>query len=85
MSLPGKIKEVPPDLQGIQPWKLQVWNYNMIWYDMNGNFNKMVCTYKFFTGDRVWRNQTGERELFWFTALIFTRADPQKMKFQRWE
>ena len=37
----------------------------------------MVCNYKFFTGGRIWRNQTGEREPFWCTALIFTKYDGQ--------
>ena len=37
----------------------------------------MICMYKFFTCDRLWRNQTGERAPFWFKALIFTCADGQ--------
>ena len=34
----------------------------------------MVCTYKFFKGDSVWKNQTDERSLLWCTSLIFTCA-----------
>ena len=33
----------------------------------------MVCTYRFFTGGRLWRTQTGERAPFWCISLIFTR------------
>ena len=34
----------------------------------------MVCTYKFFTGDRLCRTQTGERSPLWCTSLIFAQA-----------
>ena len=37
----------------------------------------MVCTYKFFTEEGIWKPQTGEISPFWFTALIFTSADGQ--------
>ena len=32
----------------------------------------MVCGYKFFTGDRLWRTHTGEIAPLWWTTLIFT-------------
>ena len=35
----------------------------------------MVCTYNFFTGDRIWRRQTGEIAPLWGTTTIFIRAD----------
>ena len=35
----------------------------------------MACTYKFFTGDRIRKNYTGDISPFWCTALIFTCAD----------
>ena len=34
----------------------------------------MVCTYKLFTGDRLWSNKTGEISSLWCTSLIFTRS-----------
>ena len=37
----------------------------------------MVWTYKLFTGERMWRNQTGEISSLWCTTLIFTRDDGQ--------
>ena len=73
-SLPGKLQEVPPDLLDFQPFPSQVWNFCNIGFYPNGNRNKMLCTYKLFTGCRVWRTQTGERAPFWCTALISTRA-----------
>ena len=73
--LPVDLQVVPPDLQDIQPCPLKVWNYNEIGFDTNGNFNKMLCTYKFFTGDRIWSTPTDERYPFWSAALIFNRAD----------
>ena len=35
----------------------------------------MVCTYNFFTGDRLWRTQNSERAPLWCTLLIFTCVD----------
>ena len=46
-------------------------------FDPNGSWLRVVCTYKLFTGERIWKYQTGERPPFWCTALIFTRADGQ--------
>ena len=76
-SLPVKLQLVPPDLQGIQPRPSEVCNCNNIGFDPNGNWNKIVCTYKFFTCDRIWRTQTGDIAPLWCTALIFTCAGGQ--------
>ena len=38
---------------------------------------KIVCTYKFFTGDRIWKSQTSELSLLWFTDLIFIHYNGQ--------
>ena len=70
-------KSVPEDLKEIQPRPSQVWNCDEIGFDPNGSWIKVVCTYKFFTGQHIWKYQTGERAPFWCTALIFTRADGQ--------
>ena len=77
MSLPAELQVVLPKLQDIQNFPYQVWNCDNIGFDPNGKCNKMVCTYKFFTGDRLWRTQTGKRAPFWRTMIIFTRADVQ--------
>ena len=37
---------VPPDLHQIQPRATQVWNCDEIWFDPNGKWRKVVCTYK---------------------------------------
>ena len=68
---------VPEDLKYIHPRPSQVWNHDKISFDPNGSWRKLVCTYKLFTGDKMWRTQTGERAPFWCTSLIFTRADGQ--------
>ena len=70
-SLPVKLQVVTPNLWDIQPHPLQVWHCDEILFDPNGNWNKMVRTYKFFTDDRIWSTHTGERAPFCCTALIF--------------
>ena len=37
----------------------------------------MVCTYKFFMINKIWRNQTGKRAPWCCTTLLFTCADVQ--------
>ena len=74
-SIAVELQVVPPDLQDIHPRLLQLWNFEEIGFDTNGTWKKMVCTYKFFTGDRIWRTQTGEKAPFWCTSPIFNRAD----------
>ena len=66
---------VPPDLYHIQPRSIQVWNCDEIGLDPNGKWRKVVCTYKYFQRERMWKGQTGERTPFWCTLLVFTRAD----------
>ena len=51
----------PPDLHQIQPRATQVWNCDEIGFDPNGKWRKVVCTYKYFQGERMWKVQTGER------------------------
>ena len=63
--------------KNIQPSPSQIWNCDEIGFYTNESWILVVCTYKFFTGKRIWKYQTGEREPFWCTALIFTRADVQ--------
>ena len=68
-------KIVPPDLHQIQPRATQVWNCDEIGFDPNGKWCKVVCTYKYFQGDRMWKVQTGKRAPLWCTLIVFTRSD----------
>ena len=49
----------PEDLEDIQLRPYQVWDRDEIIFDINGSWIKVVCTYKLFAGDRMWRTQTG--------------------------
>ena len=68
---------VSEELKNIHPWTYQVWNSDEIIFDPNGSSRKVVFTYKLFTGDRMWRNQTGETASFWYTALVLTISNDQ--------
>ena len=70
-------KIVPPDLHKIQPRATQLWNFDEIGFDPNGKWRKVVCTYKYFQGEIMWKVQTGERAPLLCTLLVFTRADGQ--------
>ena len=50
---------VPPDLHQIQPRATQVWNCDEIGFEPNGKWHKVVCTYKYFKSNRMWKAQTG--------------------------
>ena len=77
MNLPGNLEEVPPDLQDIQPFPSQVWNFDEILFDLNRSWYNIVCTYKFLEADRICRGQMCEWAPFWCTALVRTRANEQ--------
>ena len=68
---------VPPGLHWIQQRDTQVWNCNEIGFYPNGKWHKLVCTYKFFQGQIMWKVQTGEFTPFWCTLLVFTISDGQ--------
>ena len=68
---------VPTDLHQIQPRATQVWNCDEIGFDSNSKWRKVVCTYKYFQGEIMWKVQTGERSPFWCTLIVFNRADGQ--------
>ena len=72
-----QLMTIPLDLDQIQPRPSQVWNCDEIGLDPNGNWNKIVCAYKWCNADQIWKAQTGERAPFWVTLLFFTRADGQ--------
>ena len=63
-TMPLDPKNVPEDLKEIQPRPSQVRNCDEIGFDTNVSWLIVVCTYKFFTGKRNWKYQTGERDTF---------------------
>ena len=65
---------IPSDLSDIQPRATQVWNCGEVGFDPNIRWNEVVCTHKFFQGERMWKVQTGERSPLWCTLPVFTRA-----------
>ena len=77
LNLPGKIQEVLPDLQDIQPLLLQVCNFDKILSDLNVSWCKMLFPYKLFTGDKIWRIQTREISPLLCTELIYTHINEQ--------
>ena len=77
LNLPGNLQEAISDSQDIQPFLSYVWNFDDIVFELNIIWSDMVCTYKLFTGDRVWRIQTCEIVPFWCTSLIFNHANEQ--------
>ena len=68
---------IPSDINDIQPRSTYVWNCHEVGFDPNGGWHKVICTYKFFQGGRMWKVQTGERAPCWCTLLVFTQADGQ--------
>ena len=74
-EFPFRVKTiVPPNLRQVQSRSTQVWNCDKIGFDPNGKWHKVVCTYKFFQVERMWKVKTGKRAPFWCTLLIFTRS-----------
>ena len=49
----------PYDINGNWPIYIQVCNCNYIGYNANKKWHKIVCTYKFLPGERMWKVQTG--------------------------
>ena len=54
-----KIMNIPSDLKNIQPRSMQVWKCDEIGFYTNVKWHKVICTYKFFLGERMWKLQTG--------------------------
>ena len=67
----------PSYLNGIQPRYTQVWNCDIIVFNNNGRCNKVICTYKFYQGELMWKVQSGYLALLWFMLLVFNQADGQ--------
>ena len=76
-KIPGKLQEVPPNLQYIQHFPYQVWNCDDIGFYTNGNWINIVWTCNLFMSERLWRKHTGKIAPFWCTYLIYNRADGQ--------
>ena len=49
---------IPSDINDIQPRDTQVWNCNEVGFDPNGRWIKVICIYKLFQGEWMWRVQT---------------------------
>ena len=58
---------MPSDLKKIQPIPTQICNCDEIGLDTNENWNIVLSSYKLFTGEIIWKLQTGERAQLWFT------------------
>ena len=54
-----------------------MWNCDEIGLDPNGKWRKVVCTYKYFQGERTRKARTGECAPLWCTLHVFTQADGQ--------
>ena len=77
-KIPFQVRTIaPPNLHQIQPKATQVWKCDEIGFDPNSKCHKVVCTYKLFQGEIMWKGQTGEHAPFWCTLLVFTRSDGQ--------
>ena len=63
---------ITSDLNDIQPRAMPVCKYDEIGFDPIGRWNKVICNYKFFPGEKIWKVQTGYQAPFWCTLLIFT-------------
>ena len=68
---------IPEGFNIIQPRPDQVWNCDKIGIDPNGNWTRIVCTYKWCTLGQIWKTQDGEHAPFWVTVLFYTRGDGQ--------
>ena len=68
---------IPSDINYIQTGATQVWNYDEVVLDPNRIWSKLICTYKFFQGEIMWKLQTGEQASLWCALLVFTRAGGQ--------
>ena len=66
---------IPSELNDIQPRATQLWNCDEYGFDTNGKLNMLVCTYKLFPGEIMWKVQTGEWAPFWLQLLFFIRDD----------
>ena len=51
---------IPSDINDIKPRATKVWNCDEIGFDTNRRRNKVICTYKLFQGEWMWKVQTGE-------------------------
>ena len=58
---------IPSDLNDIQPRATNVWNCDEFGFDTNRRWTKVICPYKLFQGERMWKVQTIEQAPFWST------------------
>ena len=55
---------IPSDINDIQTRSTQLWNCDEVGFDPKGRWSKVICTYKFFQGEKNWKVQTGEQAPF---------------------
>ena len=68
---------IPYDIKDIQPISTQVWICDEFGFNPSIIWSKIICTYKFFKGGRMWKVKTGELAPFWCTLIFFTRSHGQ--------
>ena len=66
---------IPSDLNDIQPRATRLCNCDEVGFGPNRIWSKVICTYKFFEGEWMWKVQTEEWSPFWCTVLVFNQAD----------
>ena len=48
-----------------------------IGFDPSGKWSKVICTYKWYRTENLWKTKTGGKSPFWVTMLYSIRADGQ--------
>ena len=57
-----RLIHIPENLEEIIPRADQVWNCDEIGLDQNGKWHRIICTYKWYNIDRIWKTKEGEHE-----------------------
>ena len=65
---------IPSNINDIQPRATQVWNCNSFGFVPNVRWINIICTYKLFQGEKMWKVKTGEQSPLWCTLLVFTQS-----------
>jgi len=65
-----KTEVLPEDFDDIQTQTDQVWNCDEVGIDPNGNWHRIVCTYKWCNVTKIWKTQEGEHAPLWFTIYF---------------
>ena len=49
---------IPSDINDFQSRSTKLWNCDEVGFDPNIRWSKVICTYKFFQGEKMWKFQT---------------------------